>query len=352
MTTALLLLCSCGDDDKTEALLPQDKERHLISVSATTQDFTRSGEATMDDLKSNGFSVIAVEEKQDWYGETYKDVYENFPDQCDYNVQTSAWEFQSTPLHFWPEKEDGEDEDGNPIKITPKLDFYALYSPKGTAFFSWDHDTHVGDYIDILPSSLDQAEDIMLATLTEYSYDSNPQAPGVLKFDFKHLLTNVSINAKVTSKYPESYDYYTVSVNLNVWYYERYYIARNYWHTSEAGRTTPVQFGFENDVVQPKFALNDTDAKQVGTNHFVVPNNDSPDEHYLLEVYCFGHMNNENEGDETLLKNLQTTVNLNGCAGKNIVLNLTIDLHNDEMGIGGEPNTSLDEPFVRTEIME
>lgn len=347
MTTALLLLCSCGDDDKTEALLPQDEERHLISVSATTQDFTRTGEATMDDLKSNGFSVIAVEEKQDGYGETYKDVYENFPDQCDYNVQTSAWEFQSTPLHFWPEKEDGEDEDGNPIKITPKLDFYALYSPKGTAFFSWDHDTHVGDYIDILPSSLDQAEDIMLATLTEYSYDSNPQAPGVLKFDFKHLLTNVSINAKVTSKYPESYDYYTISVNLNVWYYERYYIARNYWHTSEAGRTTPVQFGFENDVVQPKFALNDTDAKQVGTNHFVVPN--EKNELYTIFVECNGHMNNEDEGSSgAQLQYISAPVDLSGCAGKNVVLNLTIDLHNDEIAIDTKHfHTSLDAPATR-----
>lgn len=335
--SALLLLCSCGDDDKTETLLPQEEEHHLISVSATTQDFTRSGEATLEDLKLNGFTVIAVNNSGR--------IYDNFPDTCTFTNGEWIWKHG---YHLWPEKEQGEDEDGNPIDVYPPLDFYALYSPNGTAFFDWDEKTHIGDYIDIYSHLLGVAEDIMLATLTEYSYDSNPQAPGVLKFDFKHLLANVSINAKVKSIMEEDYDYYTVTANLWGQYYGVYYISDNYWDDNGMGESSiPVSFGGDGNDVH--LNLNDATAQQLGSNRFVVPNPDDPSDYYTLKVRCYGHKTDDDPTEEgDLIQNLETTVNLNGCEGKNVVLNLTVDVHSDEIFIDTTTkHSSLDAPVVR-----
>lgn len=333
MTTALLLLCSCGDDDTTEDLLPQEEERHLISVSATTQDFTRSGEATMENIERAGFQVMAMKD-----GEVY------FVDNCTYNPQNKEWGFVNGP-HYWPGKEDRYDTNSDTyIKVSPGLDFYAFYCPvdiynKNEWEKGWK-DIELYSY----QSFIDSNSDLLLAKLEDYAYESNPLAPGVLNFDFEHMMANVSISASVTSNYDEEYDYYTIVTNLHGLDYMTYYIDDDYWAPfSQAGNFYTMQF--LNDEIH--YTLNAT-AQSLGINRFMIPNNDSPDEHYLLEVYCFGHMNNENEGDETLLKNLQTTVNLNGCAGKNVVLNLNVDLHNDEIAIDTKHfHTSLDAPATR-----
>lgn len=337
MTTVLLLLCSCGDDDKTESLLPQEEERHLISVSATTQDFTRAGEATLDDLKSNGFTVIAVEEKQDWNGGTYGVVYEGFPDTCTFTGNKYIW---AHGYHLWPEENNyGETE------YIP-LSFFAFYPDTDNVGFSGITGTEMPI---AFHNGNDGTVDVLFATITNATYETTN---GVLDFKFEHLLTNVSVEARVTSAHTEEYSSYRVSATLTGRNYVEYlpsgfpYLNGDKWYNDSDD--DPVIFTFEDRAVT--FHTTDYSSRPIGRNYFLVPNNNHYDEYYELQVQCYGLRDGATEG--TLLKTLKSKVNLSDCAGKTVVLNLNVDLHNDEMGIGGSPNTTLDEPFVRSEIME
>lgn len=332
MTTVLLLLCSCSDDDKTEDLLPQEEEQHLISVSATTQDFTRADKTTMDNLQRNGFSVVCG--KLDPYG--YLSTYDGFSDNCVYDATEEQWNWEKD-MHYWTK----DDENGG--GYIP-LEFFALYTPTEDI----DLGAVMGDQITVLFQNGNQGTaDIMLATLYDASYETNN---GVLLFDFKHILANVTVAAQVTSEHSEAFEYYTVKAVLSSPKYVEYapkgyeyddFLGEKWYYDEEKGT---IDFNFEDS--DARFYTTDNSPKALGSNYFLVPNTDTRNRYYDLKVICYGYQPGDANG--TLLKELSTKVNLNGCEGKNVVLNLNIDLHNDEIVIDTKHfHTSLDAPAVR-----
>ncbi|MBQ0056565.1 MAG: fimbrillin family protein [Bacteroidales bacterium] len=282
LTLTLVAACalsSCNDDVSSAG--KSTKTGRLIEVDATSTPFSRAvAESGIDDLKRDGFIILAKDDVTSDNSVLY------FEDTCSYNGR--SWKFGDN--HAWP-IDDYTDEE-------IPLDFAAFYAPS-SKIVKYDYAKNLGsfptyqlnDVYICFDKQPDGGEDWMYAHVEDQVYGTNN---GRISLDFKHMLTQVSVNAVIKSTLLNEYENYSVEFRI--------YTPSTHWFCLESHEWESLGDDFDNTELQiTEFSNNDVPAStegivtplKLGTIHGEKSNMIIPTR-CAIEAVCIGYYTNDN----------------------------------------------------------
>lgn len=223
VTVLALFMSSCTTDDGPST----QNSPKVIQFSSRLVTSTKASISTLDDIKSQGFSLTAVRHAGDWNTLAVTDKTPNFMYNQSIEWNTGLVAFTYSPLKYWPLNAD-------------KISFFAFAPrPSGEeSTYSLSAIEAGRPYIQfITPAQSTQQVDLLTAKSLNCVFENTGADDGSVYFDFIHPLSKIAFAAKLKEALPTGV---TITLNTLRFYYAsedthglysqgRYYLDEEAW---------------------------------------------------------------------------------------------------------------------------
>ncbi len=216
------IFAACSSESKDYA----PSEDNVVSVRPYINNITRAESATINNLKSYGFTMYAAATTADYTDEAT--TYINGRS-VTFDGANGGWDY--TPHQYWR-------------SATPKVSFFAFSNPLSGAFLApFYSDTEVdGPKINVtVNNDCAYQQDILAAKATNIQYDDNN---GLVNFNFKHILSKIAL--KIVPQFALN-DHLKMTINhldfiygSNLINQGEYYFMHNVWDLKTSTHTEGV----------------------------------------------------------------------------------------------------------------